>query len=192
MGIIGSSLGAEGALLTASIFPTFKAVVSFVGTHVAWQYSELGMKDTIPYSHWSYKGKSIPFVPLKLTKEIYQNGLKTGAWGQMFENSLKDEKAVERALIPVEKINAPILLFSGRDDNVWPSAAMSDAIIERLRKYNYSYEYRHVSYPETGHTLFVAKDGKTGGGTGRGAQYADEDSQKQLLSFLDKYLKVKN
>ena len=163
-----------------------------VGTHVVWQYSEMGMTDTIPYSHWTYKGKSIPFVPLRLTKEIYENGVKTGAWEKMFENSLKDHQAVERATIPVEQINAPILLFSGEDDNIWPSPLMSNAIIERLRKFNYRFEYRHVSYPQTGHMLFVTKDGKTGGGTGKGAQFADEDSQKQILSFLHKYLKNKN
>ncbi|MEO0900275.1 MAG: acyl-CoA thioester hydrolase/BAAT C-terminal domain-containing protein, partial [Bacteroidota bacterium] len=36
------------------------------------------------------------------------------------------------AVIPVEKIAGPILLLSGRDDQVWPSATMSDMMEERL------------------------------------------------------------
>ena len=189
LGIIGNSLGGEAALLFASKFPVFKALVGVVPSHVVWQFGELGMKDTIPTSSFSYEGKPIPYVPFKLTNEIYQDGLKSGVWGKMFENSLNHSPAIAKAAIEVEKINAPILLFSGKDDSHWPSTLMSDAIIERLKKNNYPFEYRHISYPETGHFLFVRKDRNTGGGTGRGAQFADEDSQKQILSFFNKYLK---
>ena len=189
LGIIGNSLGAESALLFASKFPVFRALVGVVPTHVVWQYGELEMKDTIPTSAFSYRGKPITYVPFKFTREMYQKGLRSGPWGEMFENSLKDSLAVAKAAIPVEKINAPILLFSGKDDSYWPSTFMSDEIIKRLKKNNYPFEYKHISYPETGHFLFVKKDGNPGGGSGKGAQFADEDSQKQILSFFNKYLK---
>ena len=188
LGIIGTSLGAEAALSFASRFPVFKAVISVVGSHVVWQHSELGMTDTVRRSHFTYRGEPVPFVPLRLTKDIYQNGLKSGLWGEMFVLSLRDTIAVQKAEIEVEKINAAILLLSGVDDAIWPSKAMSDAIINRLKKHNYSFEYLHVAYPETGHMLFVTKDGKTGGGSGKGAQFADEDSQKQIIAFFNKHL----
>ncbi len=187
LGIIGTSRGAEGALVFTSKFPVFKALVSVVGSNVVWQ-GDPSINDSIPTSRWSYQGKPvIPYVTLNLTKEIYEYGMKTGLWGDMF--SLKNKKAVKRAEIPVEKINAPILLFSGSDDAVWSSGFMSNAIVKRLKKKKYPFEYRHISYPETGHLLFVSKDGKTGGGTGKGAQFADDDSQKQIISFFNKYLK---
>ena len=40
--------------------------------------------------------------------------------------------AVERAAIPVERTNGPILLVSGQDDQMWPSAQMGQLVIERL------------------------------------------------------------
>src|SRR5688572_24273385 len=144
LAIIGNSLGAEGALLFASKYPVFKAVVAVVGSHVVWQYGEVGMTDTVPTSRFSYQGKPIPFVPFIFTKETYHHGLNTGEWGVMFETSLKDSIAVAKAAIQVEKIQAPILLFSGQDDAIWPSSFMSEAIIDRLKQNNYAFEYKHV------------------------------------------------
>src|SRR5688572_29567221 len=144
LAIIGNSLGAEGGLLFASKYPVFKAVVAVVGSHVVWQYGEVGMTDTIPTSRFSYQGKPIPFVPFIYTKETYHHGMNTGEWGVMFETSLKDSLAVAKAAIQVEKIQAPILLFSGQDDAIWPSSFMSEAIIDRLKQNNYAFEYKHV------------------------------------------------
>jgi hypothetical protein len=46
--------------------------------------------------------------------------------------SLRKKEEVERASIPVEKIECPLLL-SGEDDQVWPAADMAETIAERRR-----------------------------------------------------------
>ncbi|RPJ54618.1 MAG: hypothetical protein EHM23_28545 [Acidobacteria bacterium] len=43
--------------------------------------------------------------------------------------SLDNKEAVEKAVIPGEKINGPVLLVSGKDDRLWPSSAMVDMVI---------------------------------------------------------------
>jgi hypothetical protein len=36
-------------------------------------------------------------------------------------NAMRDLDAMERATIPVERIKAPVLMVSGRDDQLWRS-----------------------------------------------------------------------
>ena len=57
---------------------------------------------------------------------------------------LEDPQAVKDAEIQVETINGPILILSGKDDDQWPSTAMSNKIIERLKKTNFKYFNEHV------------------------------------------------
>jgi hypothetical protein len=47
---------------------------------------------------------------------------------------LEDKEAVEKAEIEVENINGSILVISGKNDDQWPAAEMSDQLIERLKK----------------------------------------------------------
>lgn len=57
---------------------------------------------------------------------------------------LEDKTAVKNAEIKVENINGPLLILSGKDDDQWPASAMSDQIIERLKKNNFRYYNKHI------------------------------------------------
>jgi hypothetical protein len=57
------------------------------------------------------------------------------------------------AQIAVERISGPILLGSGLDDRKWPSALMSQRVMERLRRNHHPYTDRHLSYQGAGHWL---------------------------------------
>ncbi len=109
----------------------------------------------------------------------------------------------EAAAIPVERINGPILLISGKDDEIWLSTEASDAAIERLKEHNYPYPYEHLSYDNAGHligapylpttvTQFVHPVTGTAlelGGTASGNAFASADSWEYLLGFLENNLK---
>ena len=68
-----------------------------------------------------------------------------------FSMMLEDEKAVKNAEIEVEKINGPILILSGKNDDQSHATSMSNKIIERLNKNNFKYYNKHIAL-NGGHT----------------------------------------
>jgi len=173
--IIGQSKGAELALLLASRKPEISGVVAFVPSAVVFQ----GMPKVFwpPRSSWSSMGKPIPFVPFNLSNLPDKNNVLS-----IHRNSLKQQEAVKKALIPVNKIKGPVLLFSSKDDAVWPSDAMGDMIVRVLRDQKFSYAYEHITYDNAGHTM---TESYMMGGTEEGNRKARIDSTEKMLSFLN-------
>ena len=123
-------------------------------------------------------GKPIPFVPFNLSNLPDKNNVLS-----IHRNSLKQQEAVKKALIPVNKIKGPVLLFSSKDDAVWPSDAMGDMIVRVLRDQKFSYAYEHITYDNAGHTM---TESYMMGGTEEGNRKARIDSTEKMLSFLNK------
>ena len=174
--VLGESKGAELALLLASRKPEISGVVAFVPSAVVFQ----GMPKVFwpPRSSWSSMGKPIPFVPFNLSNLPDKNNVLS-----IHRNSLKQQEAVKKALIPVNKIKGPVLLFSSKDDAVWPSDAMGDMIVRVLRDQKFSYAYEHITYDNAGHTM---TESYMMGGTEEGNRKARIDSTEKMLSFLNK------
>ena len=70
---------------------------------------------------------------------------------KLYEDALPTLPQHAEAAIPVERINGPILLISGRADALWPSTAMAEAMVARLRARAFRHRVAHVSYPDAGH-----------------------------------------
>ena len=174
--VIGESKGAELALLLAGRKPEISGVVAFVPSAVVFQ----GMPKDFwpPRSSWSYRGEPIPFVPYDLSDLPDPNNVLS-----IYRNSLKQQQAVRRALIPVSRINGPILLFSAADDRMWPSVAMSDMIMRTLRDQEFRYPCEHITYDHAGHTM---TEYYMMGGTEEGNRKARIDSTERMLLFLKK------
>ena len=171
---VGGSKGAELALLLAAKHPEIKGVIALAPSSVVWQ----GLPKVFwpPRSSWTFGGQSLPYVPYDISKGIDPKELLG-----MYQQSLTQKEAVEKATIEVEKINGPILLLSGRDDRMWPSVEMGDAIGERLKVKGFKYKVAHIKYDDAGHTLnefFMI------GGTSEGNQKARLDSTERMLEFL--------
>jgi len=136
--LLGGSKGAELALLLASRYPDIKAVVGIVPGNAVFAAHTIAMST----SSFSSNGEPLPFVPVPWgAAPALIKGYLRGAYEEM----LKDHVAVERAAIPVEKINGPILLVSATQDEFWPSTQMSEAIIRRLRERGFPYRYEHTA-----------------------------------------------
>jgi dienelactone hydrolase len=75
------------------------------------------------------------------------------AFRQLYVAALENREAVERAAIPVEQIHGPVLLISGSDDQVWPSARMSRMIMHRLAEHNFPHPCEHLCCEGAGHTF---------------------------------------
>ena len=174
--VIGESKGAELALLLCARKPEISGVVAFVPSAVVFQ----GMPKDFwpPRSSWSHRGEPIPFVPYDLSNLPDRNNILS-----IYRNSLKQQEAVRRALIPVSRIKGPVLLFSAADDRMWPSAEMSDMIMRTLRDQEFRYPFEHISYDHAGHTM---TEYYMMGGTEEGNRKARIDSNERMLLFLNK------
>jgi dienelactone hydrolase len=174
--VIGESKGAELALLLAARKSEISGVVAFVPSTVVFQ----GMPKNYwpPRSSWSHRGEPIPFVPYDISNLPDPNNVLS-----IYRNSLKQQEAVSRALIPVSRIKGPILLFSATDDRMWPSVEMSEMIMRTLKDQDFSYPYEHIPYDHAGHTM---TEYYMMGGTEEGNRKARIDSTERMLLFLNK------
>jgi hypothetical protein len=116
---------------------------------------------------------------------------------------MRNTPAMEKASIPVERTNGPILLISGEDDQMWPSTIFSKQIIDRLEHHKHPYPSMHLSYPGAGHMIRPGYMPKTVtviihpidggryelGGNAKDDAYASSDSWSKTLEFLAMHLK---
>ena len=143
--VLGVSKGGEAALLLASNDPRLCAVVAGVPSSVVWAGIDMAHPATpVTVSSWSLGGKPLAFTP-------YADGPFRGV-RDLYERSLA--AAAPEAAIPVENIRGPVLLISGKADQLWPSTPMSEAVIARLDAKHFAYAHRHLAYDDAGHAAF--------------------------------------
>ena len=199
LAVVGVSKGGELALLLGATFPGVKAVVGYVASGVV--YQGLDMKHKI--SSWSSQGTSVPFVPYYYTTGMALRSVwnaitrKPTMLLPVHSGYLSDQRIVEQATIPVERIQGPVLLLSGQDDHVWPSSRLSEMVMKRLKEHHHPYEDRHVCYEDAGHLPAAIPNLPTSlppllagmlGGTPQGNARAAADSWSQMLLFLQEHL----
>ena len=69
----------------------------------------------------------------------------------LYNNSLYAAREFEQAVIPVEKIDCPVLLISGGKDTLWPAARMADKICDRAGAKGSRSKWCHLCFPDGGH-----------------------------------------
>ena len=142
--IIGGSKGGELVLNLASLYDDIDAVVAIVASNVSFP----GLTIMSNTSSWTHNDKELPFIlPPYATIPLLLKGDRLGA----FQMMLDEKEATKKAVIPVENIKGNILLVSATKDEEWPSTAMSDSIMKRLKENNFKKYYQHIPI-EGGHT----------------------------------------
>jgi dienelactone hydrolase len=198
LAVVGTSRGAELALLLGATYPQIRAVVAYAPSAVVWG----GTGEQVPA--WTYRGAPILPMPNRVTPEqdaAIERGSPIAAepW---YSVNLADAAAREAHSIPVERIHGPILLLSGEDDALWPSARMGELIRERLRARGHAYPDEHRAYPGAGHllgapylptTVNQRRHPALGvalayGGNPRDQARANVDSWRAVLGFLAEHL----
>ena len=138
--LLGSSKGGELVLNLASRYNDFDAVIALVPSHVTFP----GYTSTLNTSAWTYNDKEVDFINIPYYKLIW-NMIQSDAKSK--QNVIKEsEKSSESSFIKVEKITAPILLMSARNDQLWPSDYMSEMVMKRLKENEFEYHYEHFSF----------------------------------------------
>ena len=192
--LVGTSKGAEASLLLGAHYREVRAVVGWAPSAVVWScLCSMGRSST-GRSSWSFAGKPVPFVP-EGTDPTYRppKGFPIRpAVNYLYR--LGNEEDVAKATIPVERINGPMLLISGGDDQLWPSALMANRVMDRLKKRGHPFADRHLSYGSAGHLIgkaylpagstLVAGARLETGGTPEANARAQADSWPKVIEFL--------
>jgi dienelactone hydrolase len=199
--VAGTSRGGELVLLLGATFPAVKAVIAYVPSGIVHGgIGRSGVRGASPA--WTFGGEAIPYMqprPEKLSAELPPppEGEPVPLTPR-FLRGLEDEEAAARAEIPVERINGPVLLISGKDDAMWPSTRLAEIARRRLEAHHFPHPYRHLAYAGAGHmigtpylptTVLASRHPLTGemfayGGTPKAYAAAREDSWQEILKML--------
>jgi dienelactone hydrolase len=198
---LGTSVGAEAALAMASYIDGLElaAVVGVAPSSVVWQALGDGRPPDKP--RWTLGGRPLDYARVRGERLFWQilieNPLRRFVRRQpelhtarAYEAGLR-QPAARQAAIPVERINAPLLLLAGEDDQVWPAVEMAQAVLTRRER---EHADRLVTYPHTGHISLrppgvpttVLRSGELAfGGTAAGFFDAMQAAWPEILRFLD-------
>ncbi|MFI5730567.1 alpha/beta fold hydrolase [Kribbella sp. NPDC051587] len=142
--VMGSSWGAEAALLLGALDERVAAVVAFAPTAFMW--GRVG-EDGTQRSAWTWQGVPLPFVRYDAQ---WQPDEDPPSYTPMYRQSLLTAPDVDAARIPVEQIK-DVLLIAGGDDKVWPAVDFAEEIVRRRG----ALPTRLVVGPDAGHRVVL-------------------------------------
>lgn len=200
--IHGTSKGGELALLLASRYNVISKVA--VSSPHAYCFQALdGLMSGKNVSSWSYKGKSLPFIPVDndIFFEHQRSCLEKNTpfgFATTYKKSVEIANNKEEARIKIENAHADLLLIAGQEDNVWNTHEACAEIMNILEKHNYKYNYNLLEYKNLGHSLpipYVLPLSETlniqmplgvftCGGTLKGNSYGQSDSWHKTIDFF--------
>lgn len=191
LGIEGTSIGGEVALVVASHYSEIKAVAAAVPSSVVWP--GISQTHSAPPSTFTLAGKPLPFLPYGWsgpTTSIYD----------LYAKGLPAIGEHPDATISVEHINGPVILVCGEKDRIWPSCLMSEQVVHRLKAHRFKYPVKLLKYAEAGHAAFGPPSSPGSdriqkfaalGGTGEGNQAARFEDWPKVMAFMDAALNHK-
>lgn len=199
--VMGASRNAELSLVIASVFPKLvSGVIAYAPSSVSWSNTVLPYNSDDLKPSWKYRGVDIPYIPMEKISGNNTNKIETLAY---WKSGLAKTDYVSQAAIRVENINGPVLLFSGKDDMVWPASFMADMIAQRIKESDFNYAFQNIKYENAGHLISgkpgANSDFRTGkmningkdyefefGGTNEGDMHARHDAKIRVMEFLEK------
>lgn len=192
----GISRGAELALLVGATFPEVRAVLSIMGSGLV--MGPFGVPDGSTASAWTLGGRPVPdlFAGNPMVDWSASDSAMSLVPG--YRSAMRDDQAVARATIAVERINGPVMLVTGGDDRLAPRFDLSEIARARLERAGHRWPVVHLTYAEAGHTLAppwrpttqdgfvhpVSGDKTVFGGTPEGRAAANADWWPRALAFL--------
>ncbi len=195
--ISGTSRGSEAALLTAVAHPELAAVIAVVPSSMVWSgfdFAGRGQNEGRVPSAWTRNGEQLPSNDNSFSMETLRSlfGQPSKLTGT-FEAGLNSP--IEGSVIPVEEIEAPILLISGTDDMLWPSHEFALQIVDRLEANGFSHPVENVVLEGTGHAVratyeppvFIGGTIVVGGSREANGKATGQNWQSRV-DFLDEHL----
>ncbi|MBQ8995988.1 MAG: hypothetical protein IJ091_09245 [Oscillospiraceae bacterium] len=156
IGIDGTSKGSEMALVAASMFADLSCVIVRVPSHFVSEGLSGSGKNKAPSgtSCWSYKGKELPYAPYRSrTFDILGMFLREKEMHIITFN--RDKDVTPETVMPIDKIQAPILMLSSKHDEVWPSFESATQMEKKLTEIQFPYTHEHIAYEHMSHALLT-------------------------------------
>jgi esterase/lipase len=202
--LYGISKGGELALLLASRYKQISKVVAIEPHTYCFQALD-GLMSGKNVSSWSYKGTSLPFIPVD-NNMFWEDQKIDIEKGNSFGFASTYKKCIERATnkeaarIKIEHSDADLLLVCGEEDNIWNSYDACKEVMSVLKSFNYKHHAELLNYPHMGHpmpipyvipisyTLELPMNGGifSSGGTVDGNAKAQYQSFQKTIQFLQK------
>ena len=151
-----TSKGAELGLLLASLHPVIKKVAAFAPHAFCFN----GASYTKHASSWTYQNQELPYIRYQF-RTLYANMLgcfikiKPFGYTHTHVMALKRAKNKDKARIKVENIKADILMFSGKQCNMWNTYDGCIEIMDTLNRSGYPHRFEHIAYENTGEPWYA-------------------------------------
>ncbi|MAD77437.1 MAG: hypothetical protein CML20_22150 [Rheinheimera sp.] len=142
--IIGSSRGAELALLLGANYADYGPVMAVSPSSHVW-----GAVQDSDAAAWTLNGQPLNYVPRHSQPDY---SAKRFVGREYFKQDLQHPDALA-ARIAIDSIQTELLLFAGADDQLWPSAQMAKAIAAELKQTAPQSRVTSVIYPAAGHVI---------------------------------------
>ena len=171
IGIIGLSMGAAMALVSASFIADISLVIALSPCDfIPWGFYQgrLGKSSNAEWpsetSSFSWRGEELPFQPAMLKKEDYWNmylndrkKYKEIHTRNIFDYSERHSPITKDKFIKVENIKGKLVIAAAEDDSMWNSLKYTERIENRLKEkkadnITYIYKYKfgtHLIVPES-------------------------------------------
>jgi len=193
VGVLGTSKGAEAALLIASNSGDIESVVVYAPSSMVWSC----ICDSVMHSSWSRGGRPLPAVFPGGDPSYHPTA------GSPIEPSVNYLHRLRYDASPETRIHGPqitaaVILIAGDDDRLWPSALMARALNSSLSPTSRSKGSRLLIYPGAGHLIpksrlpagstLIAGGRIQTGGTPAGNAAAGIDAWAKAVEFLKRTL----
>lgn len=186
IGVLGGSWGGTIAMAAASHDPRLRAVVSFVGSPAPFRGIQ---RDVAPADFravnkpgLTFKGKDLPFLPYR----------EDASW--LDEKDAEIQSTLKAALLPIEKINGPLMLIAAGDDRLGLSGEMAAVAQRYLARHAHGTHDQIMYFSDAGHLISPLWQPTTHrhdlgphlqvGGTPEGYARADRESGAAVIEFL--------
>ncbi len=143
IGVVGSSRGAELALLLGAHNSNFAPIAALSPSSHVWG----GAGNTS--AAWTYNGEPMNFVP-RHSDPNYDVSRFVGV--DYFRKDLQHADA-GTAQIPVTAIAGQVLLLAGTDDQLWPSAAMARTLEQQFAEAQQPSKVQALYFKDAGHVI---------------------------------------
>ena len=193
VGSVAWSRGTEAQLLVVARDDRVGAVIAYSPSIYAFP----GLPDNEPkdgeVSAWSHSGRPVPHVPPYEGVENDMDAPSGVRFRRTIERAADDVR--ERATIPLEGIEGPILFVSGGDDITWPADQFAETAIDRLAECDHPWHYEHHHHPDAGHAItspyqpISAELVEMFGGSRVGNTQAEADAWTHALEYLRRGLR---
>lgn len=190
--LIGASRGAELALILASKYPD---MIDNIVLYAPSAYSFGGVVDDTgeEISSWAYNEEEIPFLRQsdlfrdEVGKSIVRKAMiKPMVLEPIFTYLIEESENIEETMINISSVKANILIFAGKDDQLWPSYTMGQKIVEEHQGENQLVAYDNVGHSFYGPTEY--NDVAMGGEYEKNVE-AGKDSDEKLFETLERWMK---